>query len=68
MVDTLMQLFVSLLDGGFEEADAQLAVVQVAPTSPQPLDLLGISERVAPGVVNFRGKVCTMGDQYVALV
>ena len=68
MVDTLLQDFVSLLYGGLEEADAQLALAQAAPTLPQPSDPLGVPEWAAPGVVNFRGKVCTTGDQYVAPV
>ena len=68
MVDTLMQDFISLLDGGLEEADAQLAVAQEAPTSPQTLNPLGVLEWATPGLVNFHSRVRTTGDQYVALV
>lgn len=68
MMDTLMQDFISLLDGGCEEADAQLAMVQAAPMSSKTLNLLGVPEWATQGVVNFRGKVSTMGDQYVALI
>ena len=68
MVDTLMQDFVSLLDRGLEQADTQLAMVQAVPTSPQTLDPLGVPEWATLEVVNFRGKVRTTGNQYVALI
>ena len=68
MVDTLMQNFVSLLDGGLEEADAQLAVVQVDPAPPLMSDPLGVPKWVNPGATNFCGKVRSTGDQYMALV
>ena len=63
-----MQDFVCLLDGKFEEADAQLAVAQAAPTSPQTLEPLGVPEWATPEVISFCGKLHTMGDQHVALV
>ena len=63
-----MQDFFSLIDGGCEEAESQLAMAQVAPTSPQTSDPLGVPKWETLGVVNFRGKVRTTGDQYVAFV
>ena len=43
-------------------------MVQAAPMSFKTLNLLGVPEWATQGVVNFRGKVRTMGDQYVALI
>ena len=63
-----MQDFISLLDGGLKEADAQLAMEQAASAPPLMSEPLGVPKWVTPGVTNFCGKVRTTSDQCVAPV